>query len=93
MARAIESTLFVPALQKLCDLTRSVLSRGLCPGTCNIYKRTNNRLFVKTHSPPGSGTVKVTQQMGYEISFTAIKCYTSSQSIPVVYCSLKMLDH
>lgn len=51
--------------------------------------------FVKTDSPAGSGKVlyrKVAQQMGDEISFIAIKCYSSSEKNYMVCCSLQILD-
>lgn len=62
MSRAIESmclktALLVPVLQKLCDLTSNILPRDLCPGTgVSIKEQTIG--FVKTDSPPGSGTVQ-----------------------------------
>lgn len=96
MSRAIESmclkTLAVCAstAETVCPnfqrITQGFVSRDVC-----IYKRTNNRLCENPFTIRVRYS-KVAQQMGYEITFIAIKCYVSVQRVDMVCLSPQILD-
>lgn len=73
----------MPALQKLRVLIFSVLPRDSCPGICVSIKE--QTIGLCENSFTARVRYRVAQQMGYEISFTAINCYTGAQRVPIAF--------